>query len=63
MTTGEPTRSRFDHVGLDVADLEAMERWYTSAFGYRVQLRFELADIDLRIVMLVVERGHRLQLL
>jgi len=52
-----------DHVGLNVADLERMTAWYVEAFGYRVQHRFELAALDLRIVMLVDDRGSRFELL
>ena len=54
---------RLDHVGLNVAELDAMSDWYVAAFGYTVQHRFELADLDLRIVMLVAADGRRFELL
>jgi len=54
---------RVDHVGLNVADLEKMTDWYVEAFGYQVQLRFDLTAIDLRIVMLVDDTGLRFELL
>lgn len=63
MTADAPIVARYDHVGLNVADLSAMTDWYTTAFGYRVQHRFDLEAIDLRIVMLVDERGQRFELL
>jgi catechol 2,3-dioxygenase-like lactoylglutathione lyase family enzyme len=55
--------ARLDHVGLNAADLDAMVAWYTAAFGYTVQHRFDLTDLDLRIVMLVDRRGQRFELL
>ena len=58
-----PGARRWDHVGLNVADLEKMTAWYAEAFGYRVQLQFELTAIDLRIVMLVDDTGVRFELL
>ncbi|MGY1812591.1 VOC family protein [Blastococcus sp. SYSU D00820] len=61
MTSAPP--ARLDHVGLNVADLEAMERFYVAAFGYTVQVRFGLDELDLRIVMLTDERGQRFELL
>ena len=54
---------RLDHVGLNVAELDAMSDWYVAAFGYTVQHRFELADLDLRITMLVAADGRRFELL
>jgi len=58
-----PRTPRWDHVGLNVADLEKMTAWYVEAFGYRVQLQFDLTGIDLRIVMLVDDTGRRFELL
>ena len=63
MSADASAATRFDHVGLNVADLGAMTDWYAAAFGYRVQHRFDLAAIDLRIVMLVDDRGQRFELL
>jgi len=59
----EQRAPRWDHVGLNVADLEEMTAWYVDAFGYRVQLQFYLTAIDLRIVMLVDDTGRRFELL
>ena len=58
-----PARSRIDHVGLNVRDLDAMSDWYMAAFGYEVQLRFALDPIGLRIVMLADDDGRRFELL
>ena len=59
----EPSR-RLDHVGLNVADLDAAEAWYAEAFGYRREFATRLQLFELDIVMLVhPERGDRLELL
>jgi lactoylglutathione lyase len=63
MTSAPPARPRLDHVGLNVADLEKMERWYAEAFAFTVQHRFDLPAIDLRIVMLAGSDGQRFELL
>jgi catechol 2,3-dioxygenase-like lactoylglutathione lyase family enzyme len=52
-----------DHVGLNVRDLDPMAEWYRRGFGYRVQARFTLDDLGLRIVMLVDDDGRRFELL
>ncbi|UQX87419.1 VOC family protein [Jatrophihabitans telluris] len=53
-----------DHVGLNVADLDAAERWYIDAFGYIRDLAVRLEAFELDIVMLVhPEGGDRLELL
>ena len=58
-----PSR-RLDHVGLNVADLDAAEDWYVSAFGYRRELALRIEPVELDIVMLLhPERGDRLELL
>jgi lactoylglutathione lyase len=57
------TSPRLDHVGLNVADLASMERWYCDAFAFTAQHRFDLPAIDLRIVMLVDDSGQRFELL
>ena len=55
---------RLDHVGLNVADLDAAERWYAEAFGYVRDLALRIDVVDLDIVMLIhPERGDRLELL
>ena len=57
------TTTYLDHVGLNVRDLEGMAQWYERCFGYRVQARFALDDLGLRIVMLVDDGGRRFALL
>ena len=52
----------FDHVGLSVADLEAAEAFYTSAFGFERQFAFELPPHPIRGVMLTHPTGFRLEL-
>ena len=55
-------RVGFDHVGLSVADLDAAEGFYTSAFGFERQLAFELSPHPIRGVMLTHPEGFRLEL-
>ena len=58
------TGGRLDHVGLNVADLDAAERWYAEAFGYERDVALRLDALELDIVMLIhPERGDRLELL
>jgi lactoylglutathione lyase len=54
---------RLDHVGLNVADLEAMTDWYCSAFDMEVEFEFALDHVELRGAMLVSPDGHRIELL
>ena len=55
---------RLDHVGLNVADLDAAERWYAEAFGYASDFVASLDAFGLDIVMLIhPARGDRLELL
>lgn len=54
---------RLDHVGLNVADLEAMGSWYAAALKLDVELTFALEHVDLRGVMLRSPEGWRLELL
>lgn len=54
---------RFDHVGLNVRDLESMAAWYCRAFGLERQLAFSLEAINLDIVMLLGANGTRFELL
>lgn len=58
-----PTR-RLDHVGLNVADLAAAERWYGEAFGYvrEIERRLDMFELDI-VMMIHPERGDRLELL
>lgn len=53
---------KLDHVGLNVGDLDAMTRWYTTVLGLRVEFEFSLPELDFRGVLL---RGgnHRIELL
>lgn len=52
----------FDHVGLTVADLPGMTRWYGAAFGLSVEFEFALEHVVFAGVML---RGndYRVELL
>ena len=60
----EPRSRALDHVGLNVADLDAAERWYVRAFGYTRDLAIRLDALELDIVMLIHPgRGDRLELL
>lgn len=52
-----------DHVGLNVADLEAMTDWYAAAFKLEVELEFALDHVDFRGVMLRSPEGYRVELL
>jgi lactoylglutathione lyase len=55
---------RLDHVGVNVADLEAAARWYCEAFELERELTLRVEPIELDIVMLKSARhGHRVELL
>lgn len=54
---------RFDHVGLNVTDLPAMQQWYVDAFGLTVEFEFELPHVEFSGVMLLHPEGWRLELL
>jgi lactoylglutathione lyase len=54
---------RLDHVGLNVADLDAMTAWYCDAFDLKVELEFALDGVDFSGVMLRSPEGWRLELL
>ena len=54
---------RLDHVGLNVADLEAMTAWYCASLDLAVELEFALDHVDLRGAMLRSADGWRLELL
>ena len=55
--------TRLDHVGLNVADLEAMTAWYVEALGLEVEFEFALDQVELCGVMLRSAAGHRIELL
>lgn len=55
--------SRFDHVGLNVADLPAMTDWYSRALDLRVEFEFALDHVEFNGVMLHSADGWRLELL
>jgi catechol 2,3-dioxygenase-like lactoylglutathione lyase family enzyme len=55
---------RFDHVGVNVADLSAAAAWYGEAFHLQRELEIRIEALDLDIVMLTSkEFGHRVELL
>jgi catechol 2,3-dioxygenase-like lactoylglutathione lyase family enzyme len=54
---------RLDHVGLTVADLDAMSRWYCAAFGLDIEFEFALDHVAFRGAMLLSPLGHRIELL
>lgn len=51
------------HVGLSVADLDAMIAWYGEALGFDVEVRFEIPAGGLRGAMLRRPEGTGLELL
>jgi catechol 2,3-dioxygenase-like lactoylglutathione lyase family enzyme len=55
-------RVAVDHVGLSVADLDAAEGFYSTAFGFTRQLEFELSPHPIRGLMLTHPSGSRLEL-
>jgi lactoylglutathione lyase len=57
------TVSRFDHVGLNVADLDAAVDWYCAAFDLKEDMRFRVDPVSLDGVMLIHASGWRLELL
>ncbi|WP_330351321.1 VOC family protein [Streptomyces sp. NBC_00582] len=58
-----PAAGRLDHVGLNVADLEAMSEWYAAALGLGTEFRFEVPEVGLRGTMLHSPHGHRIELI
>jgi glyoxylase I family protein len=55
---------RTDHVGLNVADLQAAQEWYCRALGFTVDFTTRIDAIELDIVMLIHgQHGDRLELL
>jgi lactoylglutathione lyase len=53
----------FDHVGLNVSDLDAMTAWYAGALGLSPEDPFEVPPFQLRGVFLVHPSGYRIELL
>ncbi|WP_036506302.1 VOC family protein [Nocardioides sp. URHA0020] len=54
---------RLDHVGLTVADLDAMSAWYCQHLDLAIEFEFTLDHVDLRGAMLRSPVGWRLELL
>ena len=54
---------RFDHVGINVADLPAMTDWYAAALGLEIEFEFALEKFDFSGVMLRSSEGYRVELL
>lgn len=52
-----------DHVGLNVANLDAQVQWYTKVFGFKTARAFEVAPIGLRGIFLVDDNGFAIELL
>lgn len=52
-----------DHVGLSVADLNAMTDWYSRALAARVEYALERPAVAVRGVVLIDSDGFRLELL
>jgi len=54
---------RLDHVGLNVADLDAMSAWYCQHLDLAIEFEFALDHVDLRGAMLSSLDGFRIELL
>jgi len=54
---------RFDHVGINVADLSGMTDWYVTALGLEVEFEFALGQFDFSGAMLRSPDGYRIELL
>ena len=52
----------FDHIGLNVPDLEEAMDWYCRVFDLTAANIFEVHGTDLRGVMLLHESGYRIEL-
>jgi lactoylglutathione lyase len=52
----------WDHIGLNVADLDATAAWYVRALGLTVENEFTVPSADLRGKMLRHPTGFRLEL-
>lgn len=55
--------TRFDHVGLTVADLDAMTSWWCRALDLEVEFEFALDAVDFHGAMLLSSDGWRIELL
>lgn len=53
----------FDHIGLAVAGLSTMTRWYTDALGLKTEFDFNLPEAGFSGVMLSSGDGYRIELL
>jgi len=53
----------FDHVGLSVADLNAMANWYSKAFGFNIVQPFEVPPIGLKGMFVIGDDGVAIELL
>lgn len=57
-----PTTARIHHVSLSVADLDAQQAWYDTAFGLdTVEERLELPEAGIRTLVLSDAAGLRLE--
>ncbi|GAA1781200.1 hypothetical protein GCM10009795_029370 [Nocardioides hankookensis] len=54
---------KLDHVGLNVADLDAMSAWYCKNLDLAIEFEFALEHVDFRGAMLRSADGHRIELL
>jgi lactoylglutathione lyase len=54
---------RFDHVGLNVGDLDAMSAWYCKNLDLAIEFEFAVEHVDLSGAMLRSADGWRLELL
>jgi len=53
---------RFDHVGIDVPDLDHYTRWYSEAFDLTTEFEFTIAEAGLRGILLLSPDDWRLEL-
>jgi lactoylglutathione lyase len=54
---------RIDHVGLNVANLEAQTAWYSKAFNLSIAKPFEVEALQLRGLFLTNNHGFAIELL
>lgn len=62
-TAAGKTSLRWDHVGLNVADLDAVAAWYEQVLDLQTEREFSVQGVGLRGRMLVHESGYRLELI
>src|SRR3989442_1154827 len=53
---------RFDHVGIDVPDIEHYTRWYSEAFDLTPEFEFSIPEAGLRGILLLSPDDWRLEL-